>query len=227
MMQLISLQPSRVALYGYAHVPWMSRRQQMIPSDAMPTPEERLRLFVIASDMLVKAGYQAIGIDHFALPSDGLAVAANAGQLRRNFQGYTDDTAEVLIGIGASSISRFAQGYAQNASRTADYAKAIGAGQFSVHRGHCFSPDDRLRGAMIEQLMCEFRIDRARIVQRLGYAPPALDALLHQTHSAFHRVTSLDDAGLKVSAKAAPLIRLIARALDAYDMGKGQHCAAI
>ncbi|MDZ7905307.1 MAG: hypothetical protein U5N55_05705 [Cypionkella sp.] len=78
-MQLISLQPSRVALYGYAHVPWMSRRQQMIPSDAMPTPEERLRLFVIASDMLVKAGYQAIGIDHFALHSDGLAVAAMRG----------------------------------------------------------------------------------------------------------------------------------------------------
>ena len=226
-MQLISLNPSRVALYGYAHVPWMSRRQQMIPSDAMPTPEERLGLFELASDLLIKEGYEAVGIDHFARPDDAMAQAAHSGDLRRNFQGYTDDTAEVLVGIGASSISRFPQGYAQNASRTADYASAIAGGRFSIHRGHRFSPEDHLRGAMIEQVMCEFRIDRARIIQRLGYTPAILDELLLQTYQAFKSVLVLDEEGLKVPPAAQPLTRLIARSLDAYDSGKAQHSAAI
>ncbi len=226
-MQLIALAPSRVALYGYAHVPWMSRRQQMIPSDAMPTPQERLRLFDMAASQLMAAAFLPIGIDHFAKASDGLARAAATGQLHRNFQGYTDDSAQVLIGLGASSISRFPQGYAQNAARTADYAKSIAQHRFATHRGHRFSASDLLRGAMIEQLMCEFRIDRDRIAQRLGYRPAAMDALLLQTHQAFESVTTLDGDGLKIAANAAPLTRLIARSLDAYDMSKAQHSAAI
>jgi oxygen-independent coproporphyrinogen-3 oxidase len=226
-MQLISLAPSRVALYGYAHVPWISRRQQMIPAAALPTPQERLRLFELASDLLAGAGYVAVGIDHFALPDDGMARAAKTGQLRRNFQGYTDDTAEVLIGLGASSISRFSGGYAQNASRTADYAAAIQNNRFSVHRGHIFWQDDYLRGAMIEQLMCEFRIDRARIIQRLGYAPAALDGLLQTSFDAFKSVLVLDAEGLKLPPVARPLTRLIAQSLDAYVGTKAQHSAAI
>ncbi|HSF91425.1 MAG TPA: oxygen-independent coproporphyrinogen III oxidase, partial [Paracoccaceae bacterium] len=116
--KLLSLNPDRVALYGYAHVPWMARRQSMIPSDALPTPQERLKLFEIARKLFVWDGYAEIGIDHFAAPDDGLAVAARRKQLRRNFQGYTDDQSPVLVGLGASSISRFPQGYAQNASGT-------------------------------------------------------------------------------------------------------------
>ena len=92
---------SAVALYGYAHVPWMSRRQQMIPSNTLPTPQERLGLFETAEALFRRAGYQSIGIDHFAKPTDGLAKAAQAGRLRRNFQGYTDDAAQVLVGLGA------------------------------------------------------------------------------------------------------------------------------
>jgi oxygen-independent coproporphyrinogen-3 oxidase len=216
-----------VALYGYAHVPWMSRRQQMIPATALPTPQERLGLFELAADLLGDAGYQAVGIDHFALPADGMARAARTGQLRRNFQGYTDDTAQVLIGIGASSISRFPQGFAQNASRTADYTAAISDTRFAVHRGHVFSQDDHLRGAMIEQLMCEFRIDRARITQRLGYAPAALDGLLQATFDAFLSVLVLDAEGLKLPPAARPLTRLIAQSLDDYDSTKAKHSAAI
>ncbi len=100
-----------------------------------------------------------IGIDHFATPEDGLSVALNAGKLRRNFQGYTDDTADVLIGVGASSISRFPQGYAQNAPATGAHTGAIREGRFSTARGHVFTDQDKLRARMIEQLMCEFRID--------------------------------------------------------------------
>ncbi len=117
MEQLLTLTPDRVALYGYAHVPWMARRQVMIPSEHLPTPQERLALFETARDLFVAAGHVEIGIDHFALPTDGLARAQTAGTLKRNFQGYTDDQAEVLIGLGASSISKFPQGYAQNNPR--------------------------------------------------------------------------------------------------------------
>ena len=121
--KLLSLSPDRVALYGYAHVPWMAKRQQLIPSDALPTPEERLALYDTARKLFLWDGYNEIGIDHFATPGDGLSLAQKTGQLRRNFQGYTDDTAEVLIGVGASSISRFPQGYAQNAPATGAHTK--------------------------------------------------------------------------------------------------------
>jgi oxygen-independent coproporphyrinogen-3 oxidase len=224
---VLEMQPDRLAMFSYAHVPWMSRRQQMIPTDSLPAPQERLRLFELASDLLGDAGYEAVGIDHFALPDDSMARAARTGQLRRNFQGYTDDTSDVLIGIGASSISRFPQGFTQNASRTADYAAAIANKRFSVHRGHIFSQNDHLRGAMIEQLMCEFRIDRARLFQRLGYTPAAVDGLLAATFAAFESVLVLDDEGLKVPPAARPLTRLIAQSLDAYDTARAQHSAAI
>ncbi|MGB8622317.1 MAG: oxygen-independent coproporphyrinogen III oxidase, partial [Paracoccaceae bacterium] len=155
--KLLSLSPDRVALYGYAHVPWMAKRQQMIPSDALPTPQERLNLFDTARKLFLWDGYREIGIDHFARAGDGLDVARRSGRLRRNFQGYTDDTAEVLIGLGASSISRFPQGYAQNLSPTSQYTARIREGRFATGRGHVFSEEDKLRGRMIEALMCDFR----------------------------------------------------------------------
>ena len=130
--------PDRVALYGYAHVPWMARRQAMIPTDALPRPEERLDLFETARRLFKWDGYAEIGIDHFAKPGDGLAKAAQGGHLRRNFQGYTDDTCDALIGLGASSISKFPQGFAQNAAGTADYQKAVRA-------GHSFPPGAGMR----------------------------------------------------------------------------------
>ena len=227
--KLIAIGPDRVALYGYAHVPWMSRRQQMIPSDKMPTPVERLALFEVASQAFAAAGYDAIGIDHFAKPSDGMAVAAKAGTLRRNFQGYTDDTSPVLIGLGASSISRFPQGFAQNASGTADHTSAIRAGRFSTARGHAFKGEDILRGRIIEALMCDFFVDRGELVDlaaNLGGAP-RVDALLAEAMAAFPGVLDLTASGLAIPPHARPLTRMIARAFDAYDQSKAQHSAAI
>ncbi|MFN6980193.1 MAG: oxygen-independent coproporphyrinogen III oxidase, partial [Gemmobacter sp.] len=176
--KLLSLAPDRVALYGYAHVPWMSRRQQLIPSDAIPSPAERLGLFGIARQMFAHAGYAEIGIDHFALPDDGLARAQRAGTLRRNFQGYTDDTAPVLIGLGASSISRFPQGYAQNLAGTGDYTRAVREGRFATHRGHAFGGEDLLRGRIIEALMCDFAVRRAELESRFTVAPATIDAMV-------------------------------------------------
>ena len=225
--KLLSLSPDRVALYGYAHVPWMSRRQQMIPSDAMPTPEERLALFEGASQLFDWDGYRAIGIDHFARPADGLAIAQATGRLRRNFQGYTDDTAPILIGLGASSISRFPQGFAQNVSGTSDYTKAIRAGQFPTHRGHAFRGEDTLRSRMIEALMCDFHISRAEILGAFDVTPARLQSLLSATAGAFPGMVTLTESGLSIPPKGRPLTRMIARSLDEYDQTKAKHSAAI
>jgi oxygen-independent coproporphyrinogen III oxidase len=225
--KLLSLSPDRVALYGYAHVPWMARRQQMIPSDALPTPLERLKLFEAARELFVWDGYAEIGIDHFARKGDGLDIAARAGRLRRNFQGYTDDTSPVLVGIGASSISRFPQGYAQNAPATSQHIKAIRDGQFSVSRGHVFTDDDRLRARLIEALMCDFRISAAEIRATFGIGSERLAEMFRQAAAPFGDMVEVGDEAFVIPARGRPLTRMIARAFDAYDLSKAGHSHAV
>jgi oxygen-independent coproporphyrinogen-3 oxidase len=225
--KLLALSPDRVALYGYAHVPWMSRRQQMIPGDAMPSAEDRLKLFETATRLFMADGYREIGIDHFALPTDGMAIAAANGTLRRNFQGYTDDTSPVLIGLGASSISRFPQGFAQNLSGTSDYTKAIRAGHFSTHRGHVFEGEDKVRGRIIEALMCDFKVNRAELIRDFGVTAEWVQTQFRKAADAFPDMVKLDDAGLSLPVRARPLSRMIARTFDAYDQSKAKHSAAI
>ncbi|WP_417808726.1 oxygen-independent coproporphyrinogen III oxidase [Thioclava sp.] len=225
--QLLSLGPDRVALYGYAHVPWMARRQTMIPSDHLPTPQERLKLFEVARDLFVADGYDEIGIDHFALPTDGLAMAQKNGKLRRNFQGYTDDQAEALVGLGASSISRFPQGYAQNASATSKHTGAIRDGQFSTARGHAFSDEDKLRGRMIEALMSDFEIKTDELVRDFGAKPDELTQMFAACVEQFGDMVEMTEHGLRIPAKGRPLTRMIARNFDAYDMSASSHSSAI
>lgn len=226
-LRLLSLSPDRVALYGYAHVPWMARRQAMIPSDALPTPQERLRLFDVARELFDWDGYEAIGIDHFARPEDGLATAQREGRLRRNFQGYTDDTADVLVGLGASSISRFPQGFAQNAASTGQYTKAIRAGAFATARGHAFKGDDLLRARMIEALMCDFKIDASEMARRFGLGAAGFAALCGPVKAQFGAFVTLTDEGLSIAAEGRPLTRIIARAFDAYEMAVTGHSSAV
>lgn len=225
--KLLTLSPDRVALYGYAHVPWMSRRQQMIPSDAMPTPEERLSLFETARKLFLWDGYVEVGIDHFAKPEDGMARALQTGTLRRNFQGYTDDPAPVLIGLGASSISRFPQGFAQNASGTAEHTRAIRDGRFSTHRGHTFRGEDLLRARIIEALMCDFRVSRADLLRDFDTSAARLDSLFQVARAEFGDMVQLTEDGLYIPERARPLTRMIARAFDAYDSAKAKHSSAI
>jgi oxygen-independent coproporphyrinogen III oxidase len=225
--KLLTLSPDRVALYGYAHVPWMSRRQQMIPSDAMPTPEERLALFETARQLFTWDGYQEIGIDHFAKPEDGMARAQRTGRLRRNFQGYTDDPAPVLIGLGASSISRFPQGFAQNASGTADHARAIRAGHFSTHRGHRFTGEDTLRARIIEALMCDFAVSRAELLRDFDVTPGRLEGLFQTAVDDFGSMVRVTEDSFLIPKHARPLTRMIARAFDAYDSAEARHSSAI
>jgi len=225
--QVLSLSPDRVALYGYAHVPWMARRQSMIPSEALPSPEERLDLYDTARKLFVWDGYREIGIDHFARSGDGLEVAEREGRLRRNFQGYTDDTAAALIGIGASSISRFPQGFAQNHAATSGYQEAVRSGRFATARGHAFSREDRIREAMIEALMCDFRIEYGSIAARFGISPSDVASRLDGIDDVFPGMLAHEADAIEIRREARPLTRMMARFLDAYAVSQAGHSAAI
>ncbi len=225
--KLLSLNPDRVALYGYAHVPWMARRQVLIPSDKLPQPEGRLQLFETARDLFVADGYAEIGIDHFALPSDGLAKAAAEGRLRRNFQGYTDDTAPILIGVGASSISRFPQGYSQNAPATSAHTRAIREGRFSTSRGHAFTAEDKLRGRIIEALMCDFRVEAEELRKTFSVTDARIAEMFAKAASEFGDMVEVSAEAFVIPERARPLTRMIARAFDAYGMAKTGHSPAI
>ena len=146
---VIQMQPDRMAIYGYAHVPWMSKRQVLIKSETLPNSETRFQLAQIAQETLPSEGYAVIGIDHFARPSDKLYQAQQAGRVRRNFQGYTDDPCDTLIGFGASAISRFAQGYIQNVPATSAYQERIKGTQFAGHKGYAMSTQDQLTAQIV------------------------------------------------------------------------------
>ncbi|MBL6428463.1 MAG: oxygen-independent coproporphyrinogen III oxidase [Maritimibacter sp.] len=225
--KVLSLGPDRIALFGYAHVPWMARRQGLIPTEALPSPEERLELFNLSRDLFVADGFDEIGIDHFARPEDGLSKAHKAGTMHRNFQGYTEDSAEALIGIGASSISRYPQGYAQNAAATSAYQERVRAGQLPVTRGHAFTGDDILRGRVIEQILCDFAVDLPAIAREVGVDPATAVALADGLAETLPGTVSVTDGVLTIEPQARPLARIIARYFDAYEMNEAGHSQAV
>jgi oxygen-independent coproporphyrinogen-3 oxidase len=213
---VLELDPDRLALYGYAHVPWVSKRQQLIDEDALPRDTARHQLAVLAAEMLVAAGYDAIGIDHFAKPHDGLAIAATAGRLRRNFQGYTDDVCPTLIGLGASSISRYPTGYVQNASATAAYEGRISSGTLAGAKGHAFTQEDKLRARAIEMLMCDFALDMGELRNSFGDAVAELAPEIAGIMQRFEGLVTLDETTLRILTEGRPLARIVASAFDAY-----------
>jgi oxygen-independent coproporphyrinogen III oxidase len=157
----LALDPDRIALFGYAHVPWMKRHQKLIPEEALPGGSERFAQSRVATEVFAGAGYQHIGLDHFARNDDPLAQRQREGRLRRNFQGYTTDETPNLIGFGPSAIGSLPEGYVQNAPSMVAYRDAIAAGRPATMRGWALTPEDRLRGRIIERLMCDLRVDVA------------------------------------------------------------------
>ncbi len=218
------LDPDRIALFGYAHVPTFSKRQKLIPDAALPGEEDRYRLARQAAQAFKGSGYQAIGIDHFGKPDDSLTKAAKSGHLRRNFQGYTDDTCPTLIGIGASSISQFAQGYVQNASATGAYIERVEAGALAGHRGYEMTQEDRLRAAAINMLMCTFEID----LDALATHPDA--AILTPVHDSivtdFAGMVVRKDNKITINPKGRALTRIIAQRYDGFSGIAAQYSQA-
>ncbi len=213
----------RVAVFGYAHVPWMKPAQRAIEAEALPGADERLRQAAEAARVLREAGFAPIGLDHFARPEDAMARAAAAGRLRRNFQGYTTDDAPMLLGLGASSISAVPQGYAQNIPDERAYVAAVEAGRLPVARGLALTEEDRVRREAIERLMCDLTLDLDTLpAQVLQSALPGLHALEADG------LVRLSGGWLTIPEEARAFMRHAAACFDAYlAMGKARHSAAV
>lgn len=225
--RVLSLSPDRVALYGYAHVPWMAKRQILIPTEALPDAEERLVLFDTARRLFLWDGYREIGIDHYAREGDSLAEADRTNTLHRNFQGYTDDTSDVLIGLGASAISRFPQGFAQNHSTSSRYAGAIAEGRLATVRGYAMSDEDHLRSRMIENLMCRFELDLDALSEEFGIPVADLMSRISHIPERFGDLVDLRNNRLRITESARLIARLVAQELDTFSMPDGRHSRAL
>lgn len=215
----LDLKADRVAVFGYAHVPWMKRHQALIPENLLPDPVARYRqLNAIHRVLTEEGGYSAIGLDHYALPGDAMAKAAAARRLRRSFQGYTTDSAPALVGFGASSIGSLPQGYVQNAQTAATYAKEIEADRLATVRGVALSPDDRLRRDVIERLMCCLAVDLDAVAAEHGADPAPLKAAASTGIVLFEGdgLASWDGRRLVVNDRGRPFLRSIAALFDAY-----------
>ena len=211
--QVIALAPDRIALFGYAHVPTMKPHQRLIDERALPGSAERWAQFEAAAALLQQAGYLWIGLDHFARPDDALAVASATGRLRRNFQGYTTDPCEALIGLGASAIGALPQGYVQNAVGFNDYGRAMRAGRLPTSRGIALSADDRRRRAVIERLMCDRRVDLAMVGGAdEGYAPEIerLGAMAEDG------LVEIAGSTVAITERGRPFLRAVCAVFDRY-----------
>lgn len=217
-----ALQPNRIAFYGYAHLPSRRANQRLIDERLLPGSAARLEQAAVISDFFQAEGFQAIGIDHFAKPSDPLAIAAREGRLHRNFQGYTDDNWQTLLGFGCSSISQLPGGYVQSESGIEAYKRMIGEGSLAAKRGHAFSDEDHRRAAIIERLMCDFTVDLADAAS--DYA----DDLSRLKSLAANGLVELEDGRVTVTPIGRPFVRLVAAAFDNYRAeGAGRFSVSI
>ncbi|MDZ3837702.1 MAG: oxygen-independent coproporphyrinogen III oxidase [Rhodospirillales bacterium] len=225
----VRLEPARVALFGYAHVPWMKSHQRLIDEAALPGTAERWRQSAAAGRRLQEHGLVPIGLDHFARPDDPLAVAAAHRRLHRNFQGYTADAAATLLGLGASAIGSLPQGYVQNLMPLKDYREAVFSGRLPVARGLALGDDDRLRAEIIERLMCDLAVDAAAICERHGAEPAVLDpAMAALGPLAADGLIEVEGRRIAVTEAGRPFVRLAAAAFDAYlGTGKARHSRAV
>jgi oxygen-independent coproporphyrinogen III oxidase len=211
------LDPDRIALFGYAHVPWMKKHQKLLPEHALPGTAERLAQNRMVANVLVGAGYQHIGLDHFAKPSDLLVARHRQKRLHRNFQGYTTDEAPVLIGFGTSAIGTFPQGYAQNTPSTVAYREAIAAGRFATARGCALTEEDRTRRDIIERLMCDLEVDLAEIAAGREKKLEDFSAELNNLDFFARRdLVRVRGGTITVLEHARPFVRNICAIFDAY-----------
>ncbi len=223
------MMPDRIAVFGYAHVPWFKKHQQVIRTELLPDVTQRMEQADVIARTLMDNGYIRIGLDHFALPTDSLSIAQKQGNLRRNFQGYTTDTAETLVGFGASSISTMPQGYCQNNPHLGQYITSLEGNDFAVVRGLTLSEEDKLRRAAINTLMCDFSIDLKEFCTSSQRPPGALDdslpALMELRDDG---LVEIDGSRITVTQEGRRFIRNIAASFDQYLQRDNQkHSLAV
>lgn len=221
LQQVVAMRPDRIAVYSYAHVPWLRPNQKVIDPLDLPDAQLKRQLLGAAVATLVGAGYDAIGMDHFALPDDELAVATREGRLHRNFMGYTTRSAPDSVAVGVSAIGEIGGAFSQNHKSLARYYQAIDDGRFPVERGYALTDDDRLRGFVIAELMCNFHLDGAAVRDRFGvslddYFASELEALGQPGGPVADGLLEIQPAGLRVTAQGRPFVRNVCMAFDRY-----------
>ncbi len=204
---VLRMRPSRVALFGYAHLPHVFPRQKRIDGAALPGVEARFEQAAIGYERLVSDGYVPIGFDHFALPDDPIAIAAAEGKVRRNFQGFTEDQSDVLIGFGASAISQFPDAIIQNEKNPGNYRQIVGAHQLAGRRGLTLNGEDRLRAKRIEQLLCTGRAEASCLSDDIA-ATASLRQLLER------KLVVQDGNDIELTDAGRPYARVVAALFD-------------
>jgi len=212
-----ALTPTRISLFGYAHVPWMKKHMRLIDETALPGAKARLELFDIARTALLMKGYTQIGLDHFVWITDPMAEAYETKTLQRNFQGYTTDSAEALIGFGPSAISALKEGYSQNHTAVADYFRAVERAELPTVKGVAVTTEDKIRRALINELMCYMALNIAEFCTRHAVSP----ALFDEAHPgllelAADGLIAFDGNQITVQAEATQSVRLVCALFDTY-----------
>lgn len=216
--EVIALAPDRIALFGYAHLPARLPHQRLIPDDSLPGVTERFAQANRAANLLIAAGYRRIGLDHFARPDDPLAT----GPLHRNFQGYTTDAADALLGLGASSIGKLPQGYVQNCTATAEYQRQVRAGSLATVKGRALTEEDRARSLVIERLMCDLAFPAEELKQHFpSIAAPLIAEARAVIEGDADGLVTPDGDGFRVTEKGRLFLRPLCACFDAY-LGQGQ-----
>ncbi len=214
--KVIAARPDRLSIYNYAHMPQLFKTQRQINEADLPALDTKLDILSLAISKLAAAGYVYVGMDHFALPDDELAIAQRAGTLHRNFQGYSTRDDIDLLALGVSGISKLGASYSQNVRGTEEYYALLDAGKLPLFRGIALNEDDRLRRSLIQQLMCDFALDFAQLEAHWGIRfkdyfaaeQPKLAALANDG------LLSLDEQRLQVLPRGRLLIRNIAMIFD-------------
>ena len=216
--KIIDISPDRLAVFNYAHVPWLKKHQRVIPEEALPTPEVKLRLFKMTIEQLTEAGYVFIGMDHFARPDDELSIAQKTRTLYRNFQGYSPRAGAEVFALGITSISQLQRIYAQNVKDTRRYEQLLDAGKIPTHVGIALTDDDVLRRHVINELMCNNRLQKPAVEARFRiqfdqYFADALEALKPLQADG---LVELDSDEIRVTEQGRFVVRNIAMAFDWY-----------
>ena len=224
--QVLALDADRISVFGYAHLPDKIRHQRLIDERALPGAADRLGQANRIARKLLAHGYVRVGLDHFAKPTDPLVT----GTVKRNFQGYTTDTADALIGLGASSISRFSQGYAQNAARVTDYQVRVAKLRLGTSRGLAFSGDDVERAYVIERLMCDLTFSKSDLRARFGDAKagPLIEEAEQLLDADQDGLVQATPDGFRISERGRPFVRSVCACFDAHlDQTTARHAVGV
>jgi oxygen-independent coproporphyrinogen-3 oxidase len=213
---VLGMRPDRIACYGYAHVPWLKKHQRVIDEALLPRGAQKLELYLQALRAFGTAGYRALGMDHFALPSDGIVEAADRGALHRNFMGYTTRAASDMLSFGITAISEMSGAFAQNVKALHEYREHLDRGELPVERGLRRSDDDERRRAIILDLMCRFRLRYADHGGRDRFRSDYAAALLQLEPLQHDGLLAIDDDGIHVTDVGRLFVRNVAMPFDAW-----------